>query len=213
MEISKQIKNSDLTTDTRELRKIHADIRKNMSRSEVDKLSDRVCKRLEELVRDGGVFESDTRFYLYYPLGNEVDVLGLADILWKNKCETAFPRTISKQAGDTDTSESMDFYKVNGIQDFKEGRYHILEPVGERPVYWEDAIVIVPGVMFDEHGNRVGHGKGYYDRYFSEHKVKALVGAAYENQLEKCLKAEQWDIPMDYIVTEDRLITTLCRQK
>ncbi|TAL55603.1 MAG: 5-formyltetrahydrofolate cyclo-ligase [Nanoarchaeota archaeon] len=66
-------------------------------------------------------------------------------------------------------------------------------------------IAIVPGVAFDKKGNRIGYGKGYYDRLLSKIDAKK-VGLAYGFQVFENLPAESHDIKVDYIVTENRVI-------
>jgi 5-formyltetrahydrofolate cyclo-ligase len=69
-------------------------------------------------------------------------------------------------------------------------------------------IVLVPLLGFDEQMNRIGMGGGYYDRSFefktkSALKTPTLIGIAHELQKQKAVPAEPWDVPMDYVVTED----------
>lgn len=74
-----------------------------------------------------------------------------------------------------------------------------------------NAVVLVPGVAFDFCGNRLGHGKGFYDKYFnsaeqilSDKKLK-LVGAAFDVQYIPKIPANNFDIKMDYILTGNLL--------
>ena len=69
-------------------------------------------------------------------------------------------------------------------------------------------LVIVPGVVFDEKLARYGRGLGYYDRFLNrlDKKIK-IIALAYDFQvLKKELKLDKWDIKMDYIITEKRVI-------
>ncbi len=66
-------------------------------------------------------------------------------------------------------------------------------------------LVIVPAVAFDRHGNRVGRGKGYYDRLLEN--CRALtIGVGYEFQLVDEIDAEEHDIPLDFVVTDRNAI-------
>jgi len=88
------------------------------------------------------------------------------------------------------------------------GSYKILEPRIEkiRKTKIEDIdLFIIPGVVFDEKGNRLGHGKGYYDRMLKKTN-KLKIGLCFEFQIVKNIPTEDNDIPVDMIITEDRII-------
>ena len=77
-----------------------------------------------------------------------------------------------------------------------------------RPVDWrgKDTLVLTPGVAFDRYGNRMGFGKGYYDRYFAERNRYNLLGVAYELQVSEELPTGEFDVALPYIVTECGMI-------
>jgi len=72
-------------------------------------------------------------------------------------------------------------------------------------------LVLVPLVSFDLQGNRLGMGKGYYDRTFEfkknpdETDAPLLVGFAHQFQLSDDVAKKEWDVPMDYVVTDTEL--------
>ncbi len=86
----------------------------------------------------------------------------------------------------------------------------IREPLKKRFVPQELLdLIVVPGCGFDERGYRIGLGKGFYDRFLSTLKGKIpLVGLAFECQVVKKLPFEEWDVRMDWIITERRIIKT-----
>lgn len=107
--------------------------------------------------------------------------------------------------------------RVNGIdldilpydsQRMHIGAFRIEEPTGNDitdPELLE--MIIVPAVAYDRNGNRVGRGKGYYDRLLK--RTKALrVGVAYDFQLVDEIDCEPHDIPVDIVITE----TTIYRR-
>jgi 5-formyltetrahydrofolate cyclo-ligase len=55
-------------------------------------------------------------------------------------------------------------------------------------------------------GHRYGYGKGFYDRYLSRFSGYIKVGIAYDNQIEEHIEASAFDVSMDYIYTESRII-------
>ena len=63
---------------------------------------------------------------------------------------------------------------------------------------------ILPGSVFDEKKNRVGYGGGFYDRYFEKRKDICRIAAAYEMQIVEEIETEEFDLPADYVTTEER---------
>ena len=82
------------------------------------------------------------------------------------------------------------------------GAFHIEEPDGDdvQPVDSLD-LIVVPGVGYDSKGNRVGRGKGYYDRLLvSSNATK--IGVAYDFQVVDEIEAEEHDVKVDIIITD-----------
>ena len=91
---------------------------------------------------------------------------------------------------------------------WKRGAFGIMEPdlAHSRLVNVADIdCVITPGVVFDEYGNRIGQGKGYYDRFLAGARAYR-VGLAYECQIVERIEARPHDIRMDAVATDVRLI-------
>ena len=100
----------------------------------------------------------------------------------------------------------MDFYSFKKGDELVENRFHILEPKNQpENLVLEDKIdvIVVPLVAFDNKGNRIGMGGGYYDRMLKKVRKDCLViGVAYEFQQVDELLVEEWDMPMDIVITE-----------
>jgi len=90
--------------------------------------------------------------------------------------------------------------------------FDVPEPKKEflRPVpHSEIDLVIVPGVGFDDQGNRLGYGGGFYDRFLAGLKPSVpAIAVCYELQIRDDLVAEEHDLPMDWVITEMRAIKT-----
>ncbi len=94
-------------------------------------------------------------------------------------------------------------------------RFGICEPDCS-PAQWLRAqqldVILLPLVAFDDAGNRLGMGGGFYDRTLAflqhrQHRRKpALIGLAHEIQHSERLATESWDIPLDAIATEQRFL-------
>ena len=75
------------------------------------------------------------------------------------------------------------------------------EPFGEEVELDPGDLIVVPGVAFDLHGNRLGMGGGHYDRFLCRTSAWPL-GLAYNAQVVRSLPQEPWDVPMRTLVTE-----------
>ncbi len=135
-------------------------------------------------------------FLLYYPLGNEVNTIGLIERLYSLNKQIYLPKV---------TGSTMEFRKFTGFSDLVKGRYDVLEPAGELLNAKAD-IVCVPGVVFDMKCNRIGYGGGFYDKFFSSIKHIIKSAFAFEFQIVEEIETESFDIPVDEIFTEKRII-------
>ena len=103
--------------------------------------------------------------------------------------------------------------KVSKLLNYSElelGHYNILTPKEEYLRFINPStidLILVPGLIFAENGYRIGYGGGYYDRFLSKlnHKVTKL-GICFDLQVENTVPTNQYDIPVDFILTEKRLI-------
>ncbi len=102
--------------------------------------------------------------------------------------------------------EQIKLAELERWEDLMPGAYGILEPARRKMVANDQIqLVIVPGVVFDVTGHRIGYGKGYYDRFLSSAHVPK-IGLAYELQIVENVPAHSEDVPVDCIVTEERVI-------
>lgn len=86
------------------------------------------------------------------------------------------------------------------------GAFRIEEPDGDDTVDISDIdLIIVPGVAYDRHGNRVGRGKGYYDRLLSRSRA-TTIGICYDFQLVDDLDPDPHDIPVDFVIADGKAI-------
>ncbi len=86
------------------------------------------------------------------------------------------------------------------------GAFNIEEPDGTETVNINSIeLIIVPGVAYDRHGNRIGRGKGYYDRLLRDTKA-ITMGVAYACQLCDDIEPDDFDVPVHYVVTEEGII-------
>lgn len=95
------------------------------------------------------------------------------------------------------------------LKNLQKGRFGILEPKNKIRLksFSKIAAVIVPGIAFDKKGNRLGFGKGYFDKFLKKIKSDALkIGLAFSFQVLKKIPTTKNDIKMDFIITEKEII-------
>ena len=101
----------------------------------------------------------------------------------------------------------LTFHRVYSFSDLVPGPFGLLEPnpKNEEADLSSLEVILVPGVVFDVKGYRIGYGGGFYDRVLKE--TRALkVGVCYSFQLVESLPVEPHDVPVDLIITEDGII-------
>ena len=125
----------------------------------------------------------------FWAIANEPSINWLelnAPVQW------AFPKTKGNQ---------LKFYHT---KHFEPGPLGVLEPMGGQPLAPETLSgFFIPGLLFDNRGIRLGRGKSFYDRFLHNHKgIK--IGLTYkEFFIKTSLPQDSWDIPMDFIITEN----------
>ncbi len=95
------------------------------------------------------------------------------------------------------------FFKYQINDKLEESIFHILEPIYNIDNIYKDKIdlIIVPGICFDKYNNRLGYGRGYYDK-FLKNKSIYKIGISYSDLLIDIIPTDKWDIKMNLIITE-----------
>ena len=131
----------------------------------------------------------------YYSLPDEVDTHRLIDDLLADGKTVYLPKVIS--------DEEMVLCRYTGAESLREGAYGIMEPVGA-PIPAEEVIdvVLVPGMAFDASCNRLGRGKGYYDRFLKTlaNPRPHLIGVCFDFQKVEVVPTTSCDVKVDVVV-------------
>lgn len=187
--------------NNKKLRSEFKALRDGLSLSERKDKSHGICDNILALLESD--FKGANIFLCFYPFGSEVDLLELYGRLLEEGKNLFFP--VSNK-----NTHELTFYKINNLKDdFRSGAYGIMEPdTGLEKFDLDDSstVVITPGLIFDENCNRIGYGAGYYDRFFSLHPDVIKLGVGYDLQIIENLDVEAYDVPLDYVVTNNRLI-------
>ncbi|MBN2122213.1 5-formyltetrahydrofolate cyclo-ligase [Candidatus Micrarchaeota archaeon] len=132
----------------------------------------------------------------YLPVNGEVDTAGIIEAARKAGKDVCVP--VVREGG------AMCLVLYGESDELGRGKYGIPEPL-EKPERRHVDMVIVPGVVFDKFGHRIGMGGGYYDRYLKD-KECVNVGICFDFQLVEKIPNETHDVPMDIVVTEREII-------
>ena len=139
----------------------------------------------------------------YYPSNYEVNILNFLKQASKKKFKLALPVVLS--------SSSMCFKSWVLNEPLRVSKFGILEPKKTNKETTPD-LIIVPLVAFDNKLNRIGYGKGYYDRKLKKirktKKNSVFLGAAYSLQRHKSIPVNKHDFKLDYIFTERGIISS-----
>nr|ADI22020.1 5-formyltetrahydrofolate cyclo-ligase [uncultured myxobacterium HF0200_01L06] len=187
----------ELVAAKRELRDELRRRRQQWSLSQARSAADSACEALIASAE----FEMADNVAFYCAVDGELDV------------RAAFERSI--QLGKrcflprcTDSRE-LEFVAVGQWESLRSGRYGIPEPVGEAERLPSEAVlVLVPGVAFDREGNRLGMGRGYYDRTFSREVLAGAkrMGVGFSWQLVDRVPRGKLDLGMDFILVESGVL-------
>lgn len=133
--------------------------------------------------------------------GFEWDTKAIIDAAWKQGKIVCIPKCYPKE-------KELVFYQFESYDELEVVYYHLLEPKPEAPKEINKAridLLIVPGIVFDVLGYRIGFGGGYYDRFLMDYpnKTISLVSTI---QIVDHIPAESFDIPVQYLITEEKII-------
>ena len=130
---------------------------------------------------------------LYYSLPDEVSTHELADRLVECGKVVVLPVV-------TGPAE-MELRRYRSADDLSMGAFGIMEPTGEPfTSLAEIDLAVVPGMAFDTRGNRLGRGKGYYDRFLSQLPRATKVGLCFPFQKFPGVPTDENDVRMDLVI-------------
>lgn len=143
-------------------------------------------------------FDACTRLFLYSSLPDELPTLHMIE-KW-SKCKSLYMPRVS---GD---GMMMVAY---GTGELRKGAYNIYEPSGDDIVdsFNPTDVAIIPRVAFDRNCNRLGRGKGYYDKFLAGF-CGVKIGVCLDFRLIDHIPCNQHDVPMDAVITPDITIVS-----
>jgi len=133
---------------------------------------------------------------------NEIDTSFFINDLWSDyiNIRTIVPRVDFE-------ADVLEHVKFNSESTLKVSNWGIPEPVGNQLIDEKKIdLVLVPLLCFDERGYRVGHGKGYYDKFLSKCRKDCLkIGLSFFQPIEEIEDLHKFDVPLDFCITPERI--------
>ena len=176
--------------DKQTLRKQIREAKRSVPFSEKERRSAAIMHQVEQLPR----FLEAKVVLLYWSMVDEVQTHDFVNRWYRQK-------TLLLPCVDGD---DLLLRQYTGPECLKAGeQFGIGEPTG--PVYTQvDQVemLVVPGVAFDRKGNRMGRGRGFYDRLLKSTPNAYKVGVAFDFQMLDDIPMEPFDVPMDDVITE-----------
>lgn len=98
----------------------------------------------------------------------------------------------------------MEIRRYGGRNSMKKGAYGIMEPAGDVYTHYNNIdVAVVPGMAFDDNNNRLGRGKGYYDRFLAKTGGTYKIGLCFGFQKVGRIPADLHDIKMDTVICDE----------
>ncbi len=153
---------------------------------------------VKNAVGDSFLIRQATVIGCYLASDGEVDLGPTIKLFWERKIATAVPNV---------RADSMSFCAYTKDTDTAESRWGIREPIASSTIDSNDlGVVLVPLVAFTDQGQRLGRGRGYYDRMFKSSPRPLLIGVAHEIQRARKLTTTESDVLLDGVVSENGLV-------
>lgn len=151
------------------------------------------------------IFINASSIALYFPVNGEVDTHKIFRKCIDLEKKVFFPKP---------RGSDLVFLRTRNIEELTPGAFAIPEPdsQAERARGDELDLVLVPGVAFDFSGNRIGYGKGFYDRFLKDIPRQISFGLAYRFQVLKNINSHETDVRMGRLITEDGAIDCLGKE-
>jgi len=180
-----------------EARKKYLDLRKKLDNVQIISKSISISNNLQDLPIWGYNF-----YHIYLPIKekNEVDTMPIINILNNKKKKVLIPKSDF-------INTTMKSFLLNDNTVLKKNNYGIAEPINNEEFLGRIDVIFIPLVAYDLIGNRVGYGKGFYDKFLKNQNNKILrVGLSFFNP-EKRIKIDQHDENLDFCVTPNRIFS------
>ncbi len=183
------------------IRSRYLGLRNNLSAGERKQKSQEIW----EHVKGDPKYQAARAVLVYMDYRSEVMTTGLVEELWADTSKKVFAPKVEGM--------HIRFYEIKSLDELKKGYQGIREPEENPEKRFTpdmaarlEAVVLVPGAAFDRQRGRIGYGKGFYDRFFSDYGEVYGIALSFSCQIAKEIPMEPHDRRPDIIVTENGII-------
>lgn len=158
-------------------------------------------KQLMDQLQNSPVWKQASTIAITISQGFEWDTKPIIEAAWNAGKTVCAPKCEPKE-------RRLDFYSFESFDQLEVVYYNLLEPKPEsgKKLEKDDInLIVVPGVLFDRRGYRIGFGGGYYDRFLADYKNET-ISLVSEIQLVDELPVEPFDVPVHFIATESAIL-------
>ena len=174
--------------DKKELRRQIREKKREMTPEQIELASE----KLKELFLATEQYREAKTVYGYLPYNQEVRTVSMLQQALAEGKRVAVPKVYG---------DEMKFIYLTDLAQVAEGYAGIPEPVADGPVADDPtALVLMPGLVFDKEGHRIGYGGGFYDKFLTEEPGHPTVALCYDFQIVKELPTEKFDVPVDLVL-------------
>ena len=174
--------------DKKELRAMIRAQKRAMTEQEIESKS----QRLTELFLATDAYRQAKTIYGYLPYNQEVRTEALLEQALRDGKRAAVPKCYG---------DEMRFIYLDDLSKVEKGYCGIPEPGDDEPVGDDPtALVLMPGLAFDEEGHRIGYGGGFYDKFLMQEPEHPTLALCYDFQMLPELHTEEFDIPVDRVI-------------
>lgn len=167
---------------------------KEFPREEKEKVEERFLKHLTAST----LWKEAKTIGITVAQGFEWNTKPMIEAGWKDNKTVAVPKCAPKE-------KQLTFYQLNNYNQLEIVYYNLLEPKSEETLKvnkQEIDVLIVPGLLFDKQGYRIGFGGGFYDRFLTDFQ-NITISMLHSSQLLEGIPKETFDIPVQFLMTEN----------
>ena len=181
------------------LREEHLAAREVLSEQERSVLDNRITQKLLATSE----YAEATTVLTYVSVSSEVSTRMFIECALRDGKTVAVPRCLP--------GHCLEFVAIASLEQLVAAPFNLLEPAKELPAVTEDqknnSICIVPALLVDTKGYRLGYGAGFYDRFLSTYPGKKICLAYQQNLSRTMLPHTAFDVAVDLVITESDVLT------